>query len=562
MIKLLQFLYLNGRSACPKALLLLTLAALARATLVIWITKAISNTYGIGTALSVACALLIVHLVVGHFARMAAHELAEATQLELRVRLMREILSADAGLFIGREKADLYNTMTFDIANIATSAVRLVSIGQALVLSGICYMYVFWLSPAAGLAGTVFIGCAALAAKAHDRKARAALAAASRVGSGFYSRVEDALNGFAEISLNRQRRSDLFSHSAQIIRDARDLSIQAERHFSFTSIASQSALFIFLGVVVFLMPVFGWLDTTTAVKLLTIALFLYGPIDSLASNYPMLAKACVSVDRVSAFEAEFVRDQSSESKVISNVSAGFKKLSLQDVTITLGRYNSAAGKWGPIDVENFEIGPINLEIRKGEIVFINGANGAGKTTLLSIICGLRQPDGGRLLIDGVPLEERHLGSYKANFTAVFSDYHLFRRLYGLPEEQVERLTGLLDELDVGHRVGLNSNEFQPFRLSAGQRRRVALAVALAENRPVLLLDEFAADQDAANRTSFYEELLPQLRAQGKTVIAITHDESRLHCCDWLVQLENGKIVTVTPGRYNQRFGRPELATGA
>jgi putative ATP-binding cassette transporter len=77
---------------------------------------------------------------------------------------------------------------------------------------------------------------------------------------------------------------------------------------------------------------------------------------------------------------------------------------------------------------------------------------------------------------------------------------------------------------------------------------LALSVALAEDRPILLCDEFAADQDPAHRAFFYEQLLPELRAQGRTIIAITHDENRFHLCDQLIKMDQGRIVAVQRGR--------------
>ena len=70
-----------------------------------------------------------------------------------------------------------------------------------------------------------------------------------------------------------------------------------------------------------------------------------------------------------------------------------------------------------------------------------------------------------------------------------------------------------------------------------------VAVALAESRPIIVLDEFAADQDPSNRAFFYDVLVPELAAGGQLVIAVTHDEHQFHKCDRLIKMEGGRIVS-------------------
>ncbi|WP_146743094.1 ATP-binding cassette domain-containing protein, partial [Lonsdalea populi] len=82
-------------------------------------------------------------------------------------------------------------------------------------------------------------------------------------------------------------------------------------------------------------------------------------------------------------------------------------------------------------------------------------------------------------------------------------------------------------------------------LSQGQRKRVALLLALAEQREILLLDEWAADQDPQFRRVFYQMLLPHLMAEGKTVIAISHDDRYFGLADRLLEMRAGQLVELT-----------------
>ncbi|MBH9340157.1 cyclic peptide transporter, partial [Pseudomonas aeruginosa] len=82
-------------------------------------------------------------------------------------------------------------------------------------------------------------------------------------------------------------------------------------------------------------------------------------------------------------------------------------------------------------------------------------------------------------------------------------------------------------------------------LSTGQRKRLALINAWLEERPVLVFDEWAADQDPAFRRVFYTELLPDLKRQGKTIIVISHDDRYFEMADQLIRLSAGKVVKET-----------------
>jgi putative ATP-binding cassette transporter len=84
--------------------------------------------------------------------------------------------------------------------------------------------------------------------------------------------------------------------------------------------------------------------------------------------------------------------------------------------------------------------------------------------------------------------------------------------------------------------------FSTTKLSQGQRKRLALLTSLIEARPIHIFDEWAADQDPHYKEIFYSKLLPGLKAQGKTIIVVTHDDRYFHKGDRVVKLEDGKIV--------------------
>jgi len=194
--------------------------------------------------------------------------------------------------------------------------------------------------------------------------------------------------------------------------------------------------------------------------------------------------------------------------------------------------------------ETFRLGPIELAIEPGEIVFLAGGNGSGKSTLLKVIAGLYPLHGGRLMLNGAPIDEARLNAYRALISAVFQDFHIFPQLYGLDPMPRARIESDLARIGLAEKVELLTDCFSTTRLSGGERKRLALVVALAGQRPLLLLDEFGAEQDPEFRAFFYREFLPGLREQGLTIVAVTHDDAFFDCCDRIVRMDHGRIRAV------------------
>jgi putative ATP-binding cassette transporter len=189
------------------------------------------------------------------------------------------------------------------------------------------------------------------------------------------------------------------------------------------------------------------------------------------------------------------------------------------------------------------IGPFDLTLRRSEIILIVGENGSGKSTLLKLLSGLYRPHSGKLYLNDQPVQcEQVYQQYTGLFSAVFADFHLFDRLYGLTEAAAADIPFWLQQMQLEDVVSFADGRFLSVHLSTGLRKRLACVVALIQQRPICVFDEVTADQDLAFRRHFYHQVLPLLQQRGYTVVLVSHDATYRHCADRLIRLDQGRII--------------------
>ncbi len=164
-----------------------------------------------------------------------------------------------------------------------------------------------------------------------------------------------------------------------------------------------------------------------------------------------------------------------------------------------------------------------------------------------LLTGLYQPQSGEILLDGKPVSGEQPEDYRKLFSAVFTDVWLFDQLLG-PEGKPanpQLVEKRLAQLKMAHKLELSNGRIVNLKLSKGQKKRVALLLALAEERDIILLDEWAADQDPHFRREFYQVLLPLMQEMGKTIFAISHDDHYFIHADRLLEMRNGQLSELT-----------------
>ncbi|WP_249690861.1 cyclic peptide export ABC transporter [Stappia sp. WLB 29] len=487
-------------------------------------------------------------LTFSHLARVASFRLVETTKRRLRTELSRRLLEARADFLSRRDHGKVYSIVTHEVNQISYASVNFIQSLEAVLVIAFCIPYIFYLSWPSGVATLCAVVLGAIGYLLAQTPAQASAERASRTEWTFFDRVNDVLRGYKELRLRRARRDGLQADIIDAASRERELKVTAERFFSLGQTVAQGAMMGLLCLIVVGLPLLAGTPTETVLQVLTVVLLTYGPVETVMGNLASFSRAAVARRLIAGLEKDLIAEAEIDAPTDRAAAppARFSRIELRGVTATLSEAPpEGATTAAPADDEHFTVGPIDLVLVPGEVVFISGGNGAGKSTLISLLTGLRRPEDGEILLDGQPVTTATLQDYRDLFSAVFSEFHLFSRLYGLDEAEQAKVPPHLAELDLAHRVRIENGAFSTLALSTGQKRRLALSVALAEARPIIVLDEFAADQDPVRRKLFYDVLVPQMARDGHLVIAVTHDEHCFDKCDRLIRMEAGRILADT-----------------
>jgi putative ATP-binding cassette transporter len=262
-----------------------------------------------------------------------------------------------------------------------------------------------------------------------------------------------------------------------------------------------------------------------------VVLFIMTPLEQILAWLPILGRAQVSLRRIEELGLSLEQELAGGELLDRAPEATPRppEIVLEGVT---HRYEQ----------EGFTLGPIDLTLRPGEIIFVAGGNGSGKTTLVKLLSGLYFPRSGTIRVDGRAVTPETQDAYRQLFSVVFVDGYLFPTLLGLDRPELDdEAQELLARLALAGQVRVAGGAFSTTYVSQGQKKRLALLTAWLEDRPVVVIDEWAANQDAAFRRLFYHELIPEWRQRGKTLVVITHDDAYFPIADRVIRLDGGRL---------------------
>ena len=194
---------------------------------------------------------------------------------------------------------------------------------------------------------------------------------------------------------------------------------------------------------------------------------------------------------------------------------------------------------------------IDLDIRKGEKIFLCGPSGAGKTTLMYILAGLERPEQGKVWVEGTDLyalsrrQQAKIRNQKMSY--VFQNYYLMPELTALENVMIPAMIGGKDLTDKAReslqRVGLEKRiDHLPAELSGGEQQRVAIARALVNSPQIIFADEPTGNLDSRNGQQVMEMLLALASEEDTTLVVVTHDEALARSGDRTLIIKDGIIA--------------------
>jgi putative ATP-binding cassette transporter len=479
---------------------------------------------------------LFLFMKTQQFVTITATAEIEAIIHKVRVRIMDQIRRSELLEMERIGRARIVAAVTSDTAILTQASNMLCFTVQGAVLVFFVGFYVAYLSLAAFLLTVVIFAGAATIFHYKSRRLAEQKAESAAWERRLFDRLIDFLDGFKEVRLNRSRSDALFDDALEVSKTAANIKIRTQAETFKMIVLTQISMYILLGAVVFVAPnLSDSLGGTGLAKATTALLFVVGACFGLVQSIPILLNANAAASRIEELETTLRAAGSTELKEIA-IPKRFEKIEMRDITFRyVDKFSDAA----------FKIGPIDFDLQPGELVFITGGNGSGKSTFLRVLSGLYPPNSGEITLDGVHIDDHNRDTYRGLMSAIFFDYHLFQRLYGIPDADTAEVARLLAQFRLSDKTSLSNGEFRTLDLSGGQRRRLALIVSLLEKRPIMLLDEWTAEQDPEFRRKFYDELLPDMMRAGATVLVITHDDrylDELHLPARRIRMDEGRIV--------------------
>jgi putative ATP-binding cassette transporter len=534
-VKLLRFFFRQSAGLTAGAILIGAVSGAAGAVLIAQINQLLDRQAPAAAWASAPAfaAVVLALLVSSYLSRTLMSYLSERTARDLRIELCGRIVATPLRRLETAGGGDLLAALTQDVTSLTNALILFPTICINVFLIIGCLVYLSLLSLAGFGAVAAFLLLAVLSVKLPERFAVRKMAAARRHLDDLFDSFRSLISGIKELKMHRARQQAFLEGPVAEAADAyQRTSFSSLHRYAATNSWSQGLYFIFIGAVLFgLVPGFDT-DPSLLVGFTLVSLYMRAPMVQMLNALPTMARARVALRRIESLDlAETARAGTDPASVGDSV-----VVELRGVTHKYYRER---------EDREFTLGPIDLRLESGELVFLAGGNGSGKTTLAKVLAGLYPPETGSISVDGRPVGEADRAAYREHFAFVFTDFHLFESLLGLGRGGTnldQRARIYLELLELDHKVEIVAGGLSTTELSQGQRKRLALLTAYLEDRPVYIFDEWAADQDPTFKDIFYRRLLPDLKARGKAVLAISHDERFFDVADRVIRLENGRVL--------------------
>jgi len=501
------------------------------------------------TLMTAFIGICVVVLLTRVSSKLLLTRLSQNTISRLRMKLCRRIVDSPLVNLENIGSARMLASLTGDVAVITQTmnSVPVLCVNIVILLCGAVYLG--WMSPGL-LVGALTVAAIGVSSYLYGtRWARIYLKRGREAQDDVLKNIRFLIEGIKELKTHRDRRTEFIDEVLEsAVAEVRRNQVIGFSLQGVSVIWGRFVAFVAIGLMLFAWPKIQDVDAATLTGYTLTILYLMSPLERIVAWLPLMSRATISMDKIRELGIMLEKEEP-ETGLLRAVET-WERIELCGVTHV---YRDEE------EEHRFLLGPINLTLSPGEIVFVVGGNGSGKTTLAKIITGLYVPDDGEICLDGEPIAAENRESYRQLFSAVFDDPTLFDSLLGMDCADLDRRArDYLELLELDHVVSVEDGVFSTTRLSRGQRKRLALVTAYLEDRPFYLFDEWAADQDPVFKRTFYLKLLPELKEQGKSVLAITHDDRYFACADRVVKLEDGKAVQVPQRELPQEVATDKL----
>lgn len=519
----------------PELIVLGLLSGLSNAIVIFLVTSSLNGGGNIRYILYYFFTALFIYISSRRTLEVKLASLSQLIIKNTRERIFQKLFSANLEEFEEMDAGQIIATITNDINQVGGLAGIIIVFTTSIITTMAAFIYLgtvsFW--------GTlVIIGVMLMAGGLFaylNNIATTYLDIARETQNEFLGKVEAFIGGFKDLVLHKNKRNEYQVEISQINEEFVYNNVRAFKTFVNAFMVGETIFIIVLGTIAFgftfIFNNFGRQELTTFVMVL---IYILGPITGMINAFPRAMQMRVAIDRVRRLLLQLPPD----------VKEGTDELNNENSTIDLFEANGVLFCYESMGIgEGFKVGPIDLEVNKGEILFIIGGNGSGKSTLLKLISGLYDLHAGSIKIDGKELASDEIGEY---ISAVFADSFMFDRIYNADLSDKEKMINdYLRILELDEKVELVDGMFTTISLSTGQRKRLHLLRCFLEDKPVYIFDELAADQDPQFRKFFYRTMLPKMKEEGKIVIAVTHDDHYFDVADRVLKLYRGQIDDIT-----------------
>jgi putative ATP-binding cassette transporter len=452
-----------------------------------------------------------------------------------RLRLLDKIRKTELRFIEKKGPSSIHIRITQDFKTISQSVPVLIASLSDLMTVVVIYTYIALISSKAFIVVILFMSGSIIYFYYFYDHIKKEIRQSRVKESSFFDLLNDVLKGFKQIKIHSKKSRDLLKDIDLVSKESEAYKVKGLLAYRQLTMNIALYQFIMYAALLFVMPIYFEELRFSILKIFAAILFASGPLDMFFRSFATVALTKTSIENLVQLDKEL--DQTPEQKIYPDIiPKDFKKISLQAVTF---EYKDNQGD------TVFYLGPVDLEICKGQIVFIVGGNGSGKSTLLKLITGLYPPlHPGKIQLDNETIDLHTYAQYRNLFSIIFTDYYLFKKLYGLENVDKKKVNELLKMMHLSSKTKYKDNQFSNTNLSTGQRKRIACIEALLEDKPIYIFDEWTADQDPEFRKFLYDTVLIDLKNAGKTIIVVTHDDRYFDRADQLITLEEGKIQKV------------------